>query len=163
MNIIKTLYNLKYIIPKESKIYNDIKSIYRYLMIKYNYVGLLKHDFKACVGYELNLENPKSFNEKLQWLKCYYRDPLMEKCADKVAVRDFVEKVIGAEYLTPVYGIYNSPDEIDFDKLPDKFVLKTNHASGEVIICNDKKKLEINKIKAQLKKMANKKLLLYYW
>lgn len=152
MKLSDLVYNLKNLIPKNTYVYNKIKEKYRYYMIKFKYIELLKRDFKKCVGYELNLDNPKTFNEKLQWLKCYYRDPLMELCADKVAVRNFVKDTIGEEYLTPNYGVYNAPEEINFDKLPDSFVLKTNHASGQVIICNDKRNIKINKIKLQLKK-----------
>ena len=152
MKILDLVYNFKNFIPKDTYIYKKIKEKYRYYMIKHKYIELLKRDFKSCVGYELNLDNPKSFNEKLQWLKCYYRDPLMEICADKIAVRNFVKKSIGEKYLTPIYGIYNTPEEIDFNKLPDSFVLKTNHASGQVIICKNKININKNKIKYQLKK-----------
>lgn len=152
MKLLNLVYNFKNLIPKNTCVYSKIKEKYRYYMIKFKYIELLKHDFKKCVGYELNLDNPKTFNEKLQWLKCYYRDPLMELCADKVAVRNFVRDTIGEEYLTPIYGIYNAPEEIKFDKLPDSFVLKTNHASGQVIICKDKQKINFNKIRLQLKK-----------
>lgn len=146
------VYIFKNIIPKNSYIYNKIKEIYRYYMIKYKYIDLLKHDFNKCLGYELDLDCPKTFNEKLQWLKCYYRDPLMEICADKIAVRDFVKETIGGKYLTPIYGIYNTPEEINFNNLPSAFVLKTNHASGQVIICKDKNNSDLKEIKRKLKK-----------
>lgn len=93
------------------------------------------------MGYDLDLKNPKSFNEKLQWLKCYYRDLIMPICADKVAVRDIVAQIIGKEYLVPIYGVFNSVEEIDISKLPNSFVLKPSHSSGRVIVCTDKEKM----------------------
>ena len=113
----------------------------------------LKKKFKAITGKELDLENPKSFNEKLQWLKLYNRKEEYTIMADKIAARDYVAKKLGEEYLIPCLGVWNSPDEIDFDKLPDKFVLKCNHNSGVgMCICKDKSKLDIEKVKNELKK-----------
>ncbi len=110
----------------------------------------LEVQFKKATGYELNLDNPQTFNEKIQWLKLYYRDPLMTKCADKVGVRDYVKEKIGEEYLVPIIGIYNSADEIDFDALPNKFVAKVNWGSGQNIIVTDKSKLDIKEAKQKL-------------
>lgn len=132
---------LKRIIKKHEFIFNsclDILFIIRKFKIKYFYIETLKKDFKKQLGYSLNLDTPKTFNEKLQWLKVYYKDPIMTKCADKVAVRDIITKEIGKEYLIDVYGVYDSVDEIDISKLPNQFVLKPNHSSGRVIICKDK-------------------------
>lgn len=105
----------------------------------------LKHriqtEFKKEMGYRPDLLHPKTLNEKLQWFKLYVRDPKVTLCADKYAVRDYVEHKIGKTYLVPLYGIYTAVKEIDLDKLPDQFVLKSNHASGQVIICQDKKRM----------------------
>ena len=92
---------------------------------------LLEFQFKYKVGYKLNLDNPKTFNEKIQWLKFYYRDPLMTKCADKVEVRNYIKDTVGEQYLVPCLGIYNNSEEIDFDKLPNQFVLKVNWGCKE--------------------------------
>ena len=102
----------------------------------------LRRKFKKRVGYELNLDNPKTYNEKLQWMKARYRDPLITRCADKVAVRSYIAEKIGEEYLAPVYGVYDAVDAIDLDALPNEFVFKSNHASGHVILCKDKSKMD---------------------
>lgn len=110
----------------------------------------LQAQFEHNVGYPLNIDNPKTFNEKLQWLKLFYQNPLMTVCADKIAVRNYIKEQLGDEYLVPVLGIYNHPDEIDFSSLPDRFVLKVNWGSGQNIIVKDKSSLDIEKTKKQL-------------
>lgn len=113
----------------------------------------LKKAFKLNMGKELNLENPQTFNEKLQWLKLYNRKPEYTVMVDKYLARDYIGKTIGEEYLIPLIGAWGSPDEIDFDALPDQFVLKCNHNSGTgMCICKDKSKLDIDKVKAKLAK-----------
>ena len=116
----------------------------------------IKKLFKAKLGKELNLENPQSFNEKLQWLKLYDRNPLYTITSDKYAVREYIKEKIGEDHLVPLIGVWDDPDEIDFDKLPEQFVLKCNHNSGlGMCICKDKSKLDINKVKSNLKKGLN--------
>ena len=122
----------------------------RYVQMTYLYEQTLRRKFKKYVGYEPNLEKPRSYNEKLLWLKMHYRDPLIVQCADKVAVRQYVEDRIGKDYLTPVYGIFESVDELKPSELPGEFILKTNHASGQVIICKDKSKLNWLRTKLKL-------------
>lgn len=112
----------------------------------------IEEQFKSQVGYVPNLDAPKTFNEKLQWLKLYYRNPLMTKCADKVAVREYIKEKIGEQYLIPCIGVWDNPNDIDFDKLPDKFVLKVNWGSGQNIIVKDKSKLNIRETRRQLAK-----------
>lgn len=108
--------------------------------------------FKATMDYPLNLENPKSFNEKLQWLKLYDRNPLYTKLVDKYKVREYISEKIGDDYLIPLLGVWDDPEEIDFDSLPNKFVLKCNHNSGlGMCICTDKSKIDIKKVKNELK------------
>lgn len=108
--------------------------------------------FKATMDYPLNLENPKSFNEKLQWLKLYDRNPLYTKLVDKYEVREYISEKIGEDYLIPLLGVWDDPEDIDFDSLPDKFVLKCNHNSGlGMCICTDKSKIDIKKVKNELK------------
>ena len=112
--------------------------------------AFLKRKFKLRMGYELNLDDPKTFNEKLQWLKLHDRNPLYTKLVDKYEVRKYIAEKIGEEYLIPlVGGPWNSPEEIDFDLLPDQFVLKCTHDSGGVVICKDKSKLDIPAVKAE--------------
>ena len=113
----------------------------------------LKRKFRAVMGRELDLENPRTFNEKLQWLKLYNRKPEYTMMVDKVLVRDYIARTIGEEYLIPLLGVWDDPDEIDFDKLPDQFVLKCNHNSGlGMCICKDKSKLDIEKVRSELRK-----------
>lgn len=90
----------------------------------------------------LNLSTPKGFNEKLNWLKLYYRNPKFTMLADKYAVKQFVADSIGNEYVVPCYGHWERFEDIDFDNLPDQFVLKTNHGSGGFVLCKDKLKLD---------------------
>lgn len=103
---------------------------------------------------KLDLKNPKTFNEKLMWLKLseYENDELIIQCADKYKVREYVENCGCREILNELIDVYDNVDEIDFKKLPNKFVLKCNHAAGYNIICQDKSKLDIDKTKKQLKK-----------
>ena len=113
---------------------------------------ILKETFKKRVGYDLDLENPKSFNEKIMWFKLYYQDPLMTKCCDKFAVKEYVDKTIGPGHVVPTIAAWDNPDEIDFDALPEQFVLKVNWSSGYNIIVKDKAKLDQEKTKRQLKR-----------
>lgn len=108
--------------------------------------------FRLSLGQKLNLKNPKTFNEKLQWLKLYNRNPLYTDLVDKIKVRDYVKEKIGEEYLVPLIGTWNDPDEIDFEALPERFVLKCNHNSGKgMYICKDKSKADYKKIRKNLR------------
>lgn len=95
----------------------------------------------------LSLKNPDTFNAKINWLKLYDRNPLYSRLVDKYEVRSFVERKIGDEYLNTMYGVYNSTSQINFDKLPDSFVLKGTHGSSWVIVCPDKSQLNIQEAK----------------
>ena len=101
-----------------------------------------------------DLEHPKTFNEKLQWLKLHDRRPEYTRMVDKYAVKDYVADIIGREHIIPTLGVWNSFDEIDFDGLPDQFVLKTTHGGGgmAVVICKDKKNFDKNKARRILEK-----------
>lgn len=113
----------------------------------------LKYVFHGIMGYKLNLNDPKTFNEKLQWLKLYNRKPEYTMMVDKYKVREYIKEQLGEEYLIPLLGVWDDPDKIDFDALPDQFVLKCNHNSGlGMCICKDKSKLDIPKVKAELRK-----------
>ncbi|ONI37874.1 glycosyl transferase [Candidatus Epulonipiscium fishelsonii] len=115
---------------------------------------------KAKLGYFPNLNNPKTFNEKLQWLKLHDRNPRYTKLVDKYEVRKYIAKKIGKEYLIPLLGVWDNFDEIDFDKLPNQFVLKATHDSGGVFICKDKNNFN----KEDARKKINKSLKRnYYW
>lgn len=116
----------------------------------------LKKCFRIYMQRDLDLENPKTFNEKLQWLKLYNRNPEYTVMVDKVKAKEWVAEKVGKEYIIPTLGVWDDPDEIDFKVLPDKFVLKCNHNSGTgMCICKDKSKLDIDKVKKELKKGLN--------
>lgn len=113
----------------------------------------LKKYYQCIFHKELDLQTPKTFNAKLQWLKLYDRRPEYTMMVDKYRVRDYIAEKIGSEYLIPLLGVWDNPDEIDFDSLPQKFVLKCNHNSGlGMCICKDKSKLDVKKAKADLRK-----------
>lgn len=103
----------------------------------------LKYMFYQTFNYELNFKNLRTFNEKLQWLKLFDRKPYYTQLADKFAVRKNVSEKVGSEYLNNLIGVYKNADDIKWQSLPNKFILKTTHASGWNIICTDKEKLDI--------------------
>ena len=92
-----------------------------------------------------DLKNPKTFNEKLEWLKLYNHVPEYSKLADKLSMRDYVKDKIGPDHTVPVLGIWDSFDEIDFSSLPHRFVLKCNHNSGYYAICRDKESFDVGR------------------
>ena len=113
----------------------------------------LKLKYKNVFGSELDLENPKTFNEKLQWLKLHNRKPEYTVMVDKYKVREYIAQMLGEEYLIPLLGVWDDPEDIDFNALPNQFVLKCNHNSGlGMCICKDKSKLDVPKVKDELRK-----------
>lgn len=116
----------------------------------------LKMMYKCMLNKKLDLKNPKTFNEKLQWLKLYDRNPNYTILVDKYEVKKYIEKTIGKEYVIPTIGIWDNFEDINFEKLPQKFVMKCTHDSGGVIICKDKLKLNKKTIKRKIiKKLKN--------
>lgn len=111
----------------------------------------LKLLYKSETGLKLHLDEPKSFSEKLQWLKLHDRRQEFVTLVDKYAVKDHVGKIIGKQYIIPTLGVWDNAEDIDFDRLPDQFVLKCNHDSGGIVIC--KSKSELNE-KAAVKKLT---------
>lgn len=120
----------------------------------------IRVQFRRKVGFWPNLKKPKTFNEKLQWLKLHDRNPLYTKLVDKYEVKKYVAEQIGSEYLIPTLGVWDKFDDIDFDKLPDQFVLKCTHDSGGLVIVKDKSKFDINDAK---KKISRCLKMNYYW
>ncbi len=112
----------------------------------------LKLLYKATFKEKMNLDNPQTFNEKLQWLKLHNRNPEYTKMVDKYESKKYVSSLIGEKYTVPTYGIYDSFDEIDFDKLPDKFVIKCTHDSGGLVICKDKATFDKKKARKEINK-----------
>lgn len=116
--------------------------------------------FRQRMGCDLNLDNPKTFSEKLQWMKLYDHNPLYTKLVDKYEVKQYVKEKIGEQYVIPTIGIWEKTKDIDFDKLPDQFVLKCTHDSGGLVICKDKGSLDIRKAKRKLSKSLSRN---YYY
>lgn len=113
----------------------------------------LEMKFKATFGYELNLENPKTFNEKLQWLKIHDHNPIYTDLVDKYEVKKYIANKLGNQYVIPNIGIWNTSEEIDFSKLPNQFVLKCTHNSGlGLCVCKDKSSINVKKVKKRLKR-----------
>lgn len=116
----------------------------------------LKLIYRAFTKKKLNLKNPKTYNEKLQWLKINNRNPLYTKLVDKYEVRKYISEKIGSEYIIPLLGVYDNFEDIEFNKLPNRFVLKTTHDSGGVVVCNNKNEFNIDiareKINSSLKR-----------
>ena len=122
----------------------------------------LKKKFRLRVGYELDITNPKSFNEKIQWLKLYDRNPLYIDLVDKIKVKSFVASKIGYEYIVPTLDVWTTSSEFSINKLPSKFVLKCNHNSGTgMYICKDKSCCDISKIRRNLAKGLRENYYLY--
>ena len=138
--------------PKRILFYLESKGFFNFLSDE----KYLKFFYKLNMGKKLNLENPKTFNEKLQWLKLYDRKDIYTTMVDKYEVKRYVTDLIGEEYIVKNFGVWDSFDEIDFDKLPNQFVLKCTHDSGGLVICRDKSKLDIEKAKQKINKSLNR-------
>lgn len=107
--------------------------------------------WRAVMGYELNLVHPGTFNEKLQWLKLHDRRPEYTMMVDKYRVREYIQEKLGEEYLIPLLGVWDDPEDIDFEALPEQFVLKCNHNSGlGMCICTEKSRLNVGSVKEAL-------------
>lgn len=120
----------------------------------------LKMQYRTRMGKKLNIDNPESFNEKMQWLKLQDRKPEYEVMVDKYAVRKFIKEKLGEEYLIPLLGVWEKFEDIDFASLPNQFVLKCTHDSGGLIICSDKSKLDIKAARSKINKCLKKN---YYY
>lgn len=113
----------------------------RFIEVDYYYLNNKRLDWK----------NPQTFNEKLQWLKIYGDNQKYAEYVDKQKVKDKVKELIGEDKIIPTLAVYASVDDIDFDKLPNQFVLKCTHDSGSVVVCKDKSQLDIDKVKSKLR------------
>ena len=108
---------------------------------------VVKCRYRMFMGKNLNLHDPQTFNEKLQWLKLYDRNPKYTSLVDKYEVKKIISQMIGEEYVIPTLGVWDCYEQIDFDLLPDQFVLKSTHDSHGILVCKDKEKLEHQKVK----------------
>ena len=152
--------------------FSGVKFIYHHSTILQNIIENRQHNYyknlhpekypqelakwyHSVTGKQLNLDNPKTFDEKIQWMKLYDSTPMKTQLADKYLVRDYVTEKIGEEYLIPLLGVWDSFDEIDFDILPNQFVLKANHGSGWNIIVRDKSEFNWKDAKKKFDKWMN--------
>jgi hypothetical protein len=115
----------------------------------------LKWKYKEAFGKDLDLDNPTGYNEKLQWLKLYDHNPLYTQMVDKYEAKQLFTEKLGEGHVIPLLGVWNTVDEIDFDSLPNQFVLKCTHDSGGLVVCTDKSKLNIEDAKNTLKARFN--------
>lgn len=120
----------------------------------------LRIAYKSKFGKSLNLTCPTTFNEKLQWLKLHDRNPNYTNLVDKYEAKKYVEGILGSEYIIQTLGVWNSFEEIDFNKLPERFVLKCTHDSGGLVICENKKLLDASAARTKINKCLKKN---YYW
>lgn len=148
MNKIRTAISLAHNNRSEFKA-SIVKNL-GFLLSDKKYLELI---FKFKVGYPLNLDNPRTYNEKLQWLKLYCHRPEFTTMVDKYDVKDYVSGKIGSEYVIPTLGVWDSPDQIEWCALPERFVLKTTQGGGScgVIICKNREKLNRTKVANDLR------------
>ncbi len=116
--------------------------------------------YKLRTGKKINWKQPQGFNEKLNWLKLYHRRDLYTQLADKYAVKAYVKQLIGEEYVVPTYGCYQRVEDINFDLLPDTFVLKATHDSSGAIVCTDKRQLDVEALRRKYNNILRRN---YYW
>lgn len=148
---------IEQIMEEVDKASDEVKKRWHYF---YDDKEFLSRVFKRQMGYDLDIEHPKTFNEKLQWLKLHDRNSAYIQMVDKYAVKEYIAQKIGEEYVIPTLGVYETFDEIAFEKLPDQFVLKCTHDSGSVVICRDKKNFNMIKVKEVLQSKLKRNL---YW
>ncbi len=144
------------IFMKKAKDYLFMHSISAGLFNSWSDEKFLKMFFRRNMGYEPDLENPKSFSEKLQWLKLHDRKPIYTTMVDKYEAKKYVASIIGEEYIVPTYGVWDHFDDIDFDALPNQFVLKCTHDSGGLVICKDKNKFDFEAAKKKIEKKLSR-------
>lgn len=158
-NITLNNYTNAVFAKKISEIINDCQSsndkIYCKKFDVNFYKNLLEGWYNTTTKQDLDLDDPKTFNEKIQWMKLYDSTPIKTRLADKYLVRDWVKEKIGEEYLIPLLGVYDSFEEIDFDSLPNQFVIKCNHGSAMNIIVKDKSQLDLSEVKEKLDRWMN--------
>ena len=116
----------------------------------------IKHKYQFSTGERLNLDSPVTFNEKMQWLKLHDRNPLYTSLVDKYEVKKIINGVIGEEHIIPTLGVWDRFDDINFSSLPDKYVLKTTHDSGSVVIVKDRNEFDISKARKTINRSLSR-------
>ena len=139
--ILRKMFPVRMIIRDKKRVYREeLKEIQPNVhLTREQWIEKIQNQYKDKIGHALDLDNPKRYTEKIQWRKLYDNNPLYSTLADKYAVREWVKEKIGEEHLIPILGVWDKAEEIDFDKLPDSFVLKTNNSAGRNIIVRNKK------------------------
>lgn len=135
---------------------NDMTKLFAFMSDE-QYLKLI---YRIRMGKKLNLDHPKTFNEKLQWLKLHDRKPEYTTMVDKFEVKKYVADRIGEQYVIPTLGVWERFDDIDFDKLPNQFVLKCTHDSGGLVICRDKDSLNIDQARKKIESSLKSN---FYW
>ena len=148
---------IDFMISKIRKIINNPYSIFSPLFYRGHLKWIpdkqaLQLWYRSIFGKKLNLKDPKTFNEKLQWLKLYDRNNIYPTIVDKYTAKKYVSDIIGDEYLIKTLGVYDCFEEIDIEKLPNSFVIKCTHDSGGIVICTDKNKLDFTQAKNKIEK-----------
>lgn len=149
--------SLKDVLVRIGRFFTDSDIRFNYLCILgfYDHMSdekFIRMKYKRLMGEDLDLDNPKNYNEKLQWLKLNDRNPLYTKLVDKYEVKKYVGEKIGDEHVVPLYGVYDTVDEINLEELPDQFVLKCTHDSGGFAICKNKATFDFENAKTLLAK-----------
>lgn len=129
------------------QLYADTKY---WLRFKFHPQGLASEMFRGMLGYEMNWKNPQDINEKINWMKFNFDTSEWSRLADKYLVREYVKERIGEDVLVKLFGVWERAEDIDFEQLPERFVLKTNHGAGTILPVLDKSKMDVNKTRKQL-------------
>ncbi len=135
----------------------ELNNKFKFVLNDADYIST---EFEYHMGYRPNLDDPKTFNEKIQWLKLHVRNPEYTRMVDKYEVKNYIAEKVGKEYVIPTLGIYDAFDEIEFDKLPRQFVLKCTHDSGSTVVCKDKNSFDIENARTLLERNLKYN---YYW
>ena len=155
----KKFYRKLFIYKIFKKLYLDKQTLeYK---LEHDPEKFLKSQYRQKMGRELDLKNPITYTEKIQWRMLYGDNPLYVSCTDKVAVRDWIDELKKSGRIDDLkcpgwYGVYDDPDELNFDELPDSFVLKSNHGSAQILICTDKKSINEDQVRNELRGWLNK-------
>lgn len=160
MSIKSTVHHLAEKHPTILFFYNIMSSIQTNLRKGMSDEDYIRLRYRQAFGKEPNLDNPKTFNEKIQWLKLYDRKPIYTLMVDKYLAKDLISQKVGKDYVIPTLGKWNWFEEIDFSQLPEQFVLKCNHDCGSVYVCKDKKTFNYNLVRRKINSALKKN---YYW
>lgn len=153
----KILTAFKLLTTNRNAFFAQLVQQFAFLFSDKKYLDLI---FRYRMGYKIDWDNPRTFNEKLNWLKIHDHNPLYTQLVDKESVKSYVSDIVGSEYVIPTIATWNKPEEIDFDNLPNQFVLKTTHGGGNdgVVICRDKHSFERQKAMQKLIKAMKQDL-----